>query len=364
MKKLGFGCMRLPMRGEDVDIAAFTEMVDLFMEAGFNYFDTARIYIKGKSETAIRECISKRYPRESFVLTNKLSTPCFKCEDDIRPLFEDQLKACGVEYFDYYLMHAQSGELYEKYTACRAYEIASELKAEGKIKHIGISFHDSAAMLDKILTEQPAVEIVQLQLNYLDWDDSAVQSRMCYEVARKHGKPVLVMEPVKGGSLVNLPDEGKAILESLGGGSLASYAIRFAAGHDGIFTVLSGMSTKEQVLDNISYMKDFKPLDGRESAAVRDVVDVFKRMDLIPCTACRYCTDGCPMSIKIPDLFACLNTRKREGGWSGKYYYGIHTKDSAKASECIGCRKCEEICPQHLEIRRLLSDVAAEFEAK
>lgn len=362
-KNFGFGCMRLPMNGDSVDYTEFCRMVDLFMSEGFNYFDTARVYIGGQSETAIRDCIAKRYPRDSFVLTDKLSSNLFGSADEIRPLFEKQLESCGVDYFDFYLMHSQTEKLFKKYKDCRAYEQAFELKAEGKIKHVGISFHDTAEVLDEILTEYPQVEVVQIQLNYLDFDDPAVQARKCYEVCRKHNKPVIVMEPVKGGNLVNLPDEAKKVLDSLNGGSHASYAIRFAAGFDGIFMVLSGMSNLEQMQDNISYMKDFRPLDENERKAVGEVCRIFSSMRLIPCTACRYCTDGCPQHISIPDLFSCLNAKRIHNDWNADFYYSdVHTKQNGKASDCIGCGKCEKSCPQHLPIRDLLKDVAKEFE--
>lgn len=362
-KNFGFGCMRLPMDGEKVDYTEFCKMVDLFMAEGFNYFDTARVYIGGQSETAIRDCIVKRYPRESFILTNKLSTSLFNKEEEIRPLFEKQLESCGTDYFDFYLMHAQSKSIFEKYKKCRAYEQALEFKKEGRIKHMGISFHDTADVLDEILTEYPQVEVVQIQLNYVDFDDPAVQARKCYEVCRKHGKPVIVMEPVKGGNLVNLPADAKKVLEDLHGGSPASYAIRFAAGFDGIMMVLSGMSNIDQMQDNLSYMKDFKPLDEAEQAAIARVCEIFRSMHLIPCTACRYCTDGCPKRISIPDLFSCLNAKQIYHDWNADYYYNeVFTKHRGKASDCIKCGKCEHSCPQHLPIRKLLEDVANEFD--
>ena len=362
-KNFGFGCMRLPMDGEKVDYTEFCKMVDLFMAEGFNYFDTARVYIGGQSETAIRDCIVKRYPRESFILTNKLSTSLFNREEEIRPLFEKQLESCGMDYFDFYLMHAQSKSIFEKYKKCRAYEQALEFKKEGRIKHMGISFHDTADVLDEILTEYPQVEVVQIQLNYVDFDDPAVQARKCYEVCRKHGKPVIVMEPVKGGNLVNLPADAKKVLEDLHGGSPASYAIRFAAGFDGIMMVLSGMSNTEQMQDNLSYMKDFKPLNEAEQAAIARVCEIFRSMHLIPCTACRYCTDGCPKRISIPDLFSCLNAKQIYHDWNADYYYNeVFTKHRGKASDCIKCGKCEHSCPQHLPIRKLLEDVANEFD--
>ena len=308
-RNFGFGCMRLPMQGEEVDLAQTKQMVDAFLAQGFNYFDTAHGYIGGRSETALRTCLTSRYPRESYILTDKLSGGYFETEADIRPLFVRQLAACGVDYFDFYLMHSQNAENFQHFKACRAYETAFDLKAEGKIRHVGLSFHDRAEVLDRILTKYPQIEVVQIQFNYLDYDDIAVQSRKCYEVCRRHNKPVLVMEPVKGGNLVNLPKDAAAVLESLHGGSPASYAIRFAAGFPGIMMVLSGMSNMQQMQDNLSFMRDFQPLNDTERAAVSKVVEIFRKQNLIPCTACRYCVDGCPQQIAIPDLFAIMNTK-------------------------------------------------------
>ena len=362
-KNFGFGCMRLPMNGEQVDFEETKRMVDAFLDAGFNYFDTAHGYIQGMSETALRECLTSRYPRDRYILTNKLTGNFFKTEADIRPFFESQLQACGVEHFDYYLMHAQGAGNYDHYRACRAYETAFALKAEGKVRHVGISFHDRAEVLEQILTDYPEIEVVQIQFNYVDYDDTAVQSRKCYDVCVKHGKPVIVMEPVKGGNLVNLPEDAKAVLDGLHGGSPASYAIRFAASFPGIEMVLSGMSSLEQMQDNLSFMKDFRPLDETEMAAVARVREIFRSKNLIPCTACRYCTDGCPKHIAIPDLFALMNTKQIYHDWNADYYYSVvHTAPGRRASDCIRCGKCEKACPQHLPIRSLLQDVAKEFE--
>ena len=270
-----------------------------------------------------------------------------------------------MDYFDFYLMHAQSAENFAKFKRCRAYETALALKTEGKIRHFGISFHDTAGVLDQILTEYPQVEVVQLRLNYMDWEDPAVQSRKCWEVCRAHGKPVLVMEPCRGGSLSDLPEDARAVLEELGGGSPSSYALRFAAGHEGIVMVLSGMSSLAQMEDNIRSMEGSRPLDGRELAAVERVREILRSKGTIPCTACRYCTAGCPMKISIPDLFACLNTKKLFQSWNTDYYYNnVHTVRNGKASACIKCGECEAVCPQHLPIRDLLVQVAETFESK
>lgn len=365
-RNFGFGCMRLPLVGEEVDLEQTKEMVDYFLENGFNYFDTAHGYLGGRSETALRECLVARHPRSSYILTNKLSTHFFRKEEEILPLFRQQLEACGVDYFDFYLMHAQDGAIFAKYKKCHAYEIALKLKEEGKIRHFGISFHDKAHVLDQILTEYPQIEVVQIQFNYVDYEDASVESRKVYEVCEKHGKPVIVMEPVKGGSLVNLPEAAQQALDAVGNGmSNASYAIRFAAGFPNMCMVLSGMSNMEQMKDNVSFMKDFRPLSQQERAAVDRVCEIFHSMNMIPCTGCHYCVldNDCPQKIQIPVLFACYNEKTIFKSWNQDYYYGnILTRDHGKASDCLECGKCEKICPQHLPIRTLLKDVAKEFE--
>lgn len=362
-KNFGFGCMRLPMKNGEIDYNEFTKMVDVFIENGFNYFDTAHGYVDGKSESALRKCLTSRYQREDYVLTDKLSTHHFTRQEEIRPLFESQLEACGVDYFDFYLMHAQDKNIYAKYKKLHAYETALELKKEGKIKHVGISFHDKAEVLNQILTEYPQIEVVQIQFNYVDYEDASVESRKCYEVCCKHGKPVIVMEPVKGGSLVHLPQKAQQILDDLHGGSPASYAIRFAASFEGIMMVLSGMGNMDMITENIGFMKNFVPLNDKEKEAIEKVCEIFGSQNLIPCTACRYCMEQCPQKIAIPDLFACMNAKKQFQNWNTDYYYSnIHTKDGSRASDCIKCGKCEQICPQHLSIRELLEDVAKEFD--
>lgn len=364
----GFGCMRLPMKGDKVDHEQFCRMADAFTEAGFNYFDTAHGYINGKSEIAVRECVAKRYPRDRFLLTDKLTEPYFRTREDIRPFFEKQLEWCGVDYFDFYLMHAQNRNNYQKFKRCAAYETAYKLKEQGLIKHLGLSFHDKAEVLDMILNEHPEIEAVQIQFNYVDYDDASVESRKVYEVCEKHGKPVIVMEPVKGGSLVNLPPKADSVLRALGGGSNASYALRFAASFGNMAMVLSGMSNMDQVLDNISAMRDFKPLDSGEFEAIEKVCGIFRGLDLIPCTACRYCVEEneCPKGIRIPDMFSALNSHEAFHNWNSEFYYSeVITGDGhGKASDCIRCGKCEKVCPQHLPIRELLENVAKTFEGR
>ena len=360
MKNFGFGVMRLPtLPGDEktVDMDTARAMVDKFMAEGFHYFDTAHGYHDGQSEIAVRELVAKRYPRESFVVTNKLSESYFKTPEDIPPLFEKQLELTGVAYFDYYLMHSINRQNYDHFTRCRAFEQALALKEQGKLRHLGISFHDQADFLERVLTEHPEIEVVQIQLNYLDWDDPNIQSGPVYDVCRKFGKPILVMEPCKGGSLAQLPEDAAAVLQTLGGSS-ASYAIRYAASQEGVFMVLSGMSTMEQVEDNLAFMKDFRPLDETELAAVDRVREILKGKNAIGCTNCRYCVAGCPQQIPIPSLFAAYNRKKVFNDWQSAWYAGFSTDGRGKAADCIGCGACEQICPQHLPIIELLKTTA------
>lgn len=365
-KKLGFGMMRLPMKDEEVDVDETCKMVDYFIENGFNYFDTAHGYLNGKSEKAVKTCLSSRHRRDEYILTDKLTGSFFQTNEDIRPLFEEQLENAGVDYFDFYLMHAQNAREFEKFKRCKAYETAFALKKEGKVKHVGISFHDRAEVLDQILTEYPDIEIVQIQFNYLDYNDLSVQSKLVYEVCEKHDKPVLVMEPVKGGNLVKLPKDAQSILDALHGGSNASYAIRFAASFKNIKVVLSGMSDLVQMEDNVSFMKDFKPFTEEEFTAVEKVAEAFHSHNMIPCTGCHYCVEEnhCLKNIRIPDIFSTYNTKKTFGDWNADYYYNnvLTTNGHAKASECLKCGLCERVCPQHLQIRELLKEVAKEFD--
>ena len=364
-KNFGFGCMRLPLKDGEIDLAETSRMVDYFLEQGFNYFDTAHGYLQGRSETALKACLTSRYPREDYVLTNKLTANFFKTEADIRPFFESQLAACGVDDFDFYLMHAQSMKNFEHFKACRAYETAFALKAEGKVRHVGISFHDSAEVLDEALTKHPEVEFVQLQLNYIDWENDNVQSRKCYEVAVKHNKPIIVMEPVKGGSLASMNNEIQGIMKAQNPElSIPSWAVRFCAGLDNILTVLSGMSTKEQLDDNVSYMEHFEPLSDKEHEVLKTVVEKLNAIPTIPCTGCRYCVDDCPMQIHIPDIFRAVNHQKQFGseGNVDRSGYESATREGGKASECLHCGSCEAHCPQHIHIIEELEDAAKRFE--
>lgn len=362
----GFGMMRLPMNdGEhpDVNYEITSTMVDKFIESGFNYFDTAHGYLEGRSEIAVGKCLSARHDRDEYLLANKLTGDFFKTQEDIRPLFMSQLKTCGVDYFDFYLIHAVDKSNYKHFTKCKAYEEALKLKEEGYIRHLGMSYHDSADFLETVLTAHPEVEFVQLQLNYIDFDDAVVQSRKCLEVCNKYGKPVSVMEPVRGGSLANLPEKGKALVKELGDMSAASYALRFAAGCDGVYVTLSGMSNLEQMEDNTSTMKDVKPLTDAEKDALAEIAEIFKTPDFIPCTACHYCTAGCPSLINIPGIFAAMNQKSMFGGWNANFYYNKAIVD-AKPSDCIKCGLCEKSCPQHLKIRDLLVKATEIFEKK
>lgn len=365
-RRFGFGLMRLPMIGEEVDIEQMKKMVDLFLENGFTYFDTAHGYIRGLSELAVKETLTSRYPRKRYSLTDKLTEPYFNSKEDIRPFFQSQLEATGVEYFDYYLMHAQNRNNYKKFKACEAYQVAAELKKEGKIRHIGISFHDTAEVLDQILSEQPAIEVVQIQFNWLDYESPTVQSRQLYEVCEKHGKPIIVMEPVKGGTLVNLPQDAAAVFDELGGGSYASYALRFVLSFPQIAMVLSGMSNLEQMEDNIRSTKDFVPFNEKEYEAVEKIRAIFNAKKNIPCTKCRYCIEEntCPMNILIPEVFSCMNAKSVFNDWSSNFYYrqDVASNGHGKASDCIQCGGCESVCPQGLPIRKLLEEAAGIFD--
>ena len=362
--KLGFGLMRLPKRGVVINVEKVKKMVDLFLEAGFTYFDTAYVY--PGSETAIRKALVERYPRDSFTLATKLNARIAPTENAAKKQFATSLERTGAGYFDYYLLHALMENSYERYEKLHCWDFVKEQKEKGLIKNLGFSFHAGPQLLDKLLTDHPEVDFIQLQINYADWENPKVTSRANYEVARKHGKLITVMEPVKGGNLADPPEEVKKLFAAIHPDmSYASWAIRFVASLDGILTVLSGMSNEEQMRDNLSYMKDFKPLNEEEQAAIQQAQRIFGNSSTIPCTACRYCVEGCPQQIPIPDIFSAMNKQLGNGQMAdARRGYYLAAAEGHRASDCIECRQCEGVCPQHLPITDHLKQAVSLFETE
>ncbi len=366
-KKLGFGLMRLPLKedGVTIDTERTAAMADEFLKKGFTYFDTAYGYHGGESERALKKAVIERHPRESFTVATKLPAWMIKEKADVDKIFNDQLEKTGAGYFDYYLLHAVSKDKLDVYDGFDCWNYCLEKKKEGKIKHFGFSFHDTAAVLDEILTNHPEAEFVQLQLNYLDWDNDAVQAKLCYEVAEKHNMPVIVMEPVKGGTLARLPESVDAIFKAKSDASAASWAIRFAASQKNVFMVLSGMSDEAQMNDNIATMEDFQPLSECEIETVNKAVEEYKSFNTVPCTACRYCQDGCPVSIRIPDVISALNQAKVYGlGAKARGMYEKAVEGAGNPEDCISCGQCSAVCPQHLDIPSIMKEASEKFAKK
>ncbi len=360
--KLGFGLMRLPRKLGRIDIDQVARMVDLFMDAGFTYFDTARVY--PGSEAATRKALVKRYPRDSFTIATKVNTIVAPTAKMARKQFDTSMRNLGVDYIDYYLLHSVMAANHKGYERLGLWDYVRDLKRHGKVRKFGFSFHAGPELLDSILTEHPDVDFVQLQINYADWENPRITSRANYEVARAHGKPIVVMEPVKGGALAKPAPEIRALMDAAApGASYASWGIRFAAGLDCILTVLSGMSNIEQVTDNISYMRDFRPLDAAEMEVIRRAREILGNARDIPCTACRYCVEGCPQQIPIPDVFAAMNLQLVGGQMDeARSAYRKAIGKGNPASACVACGRCENACPQHIGIIEQLRACASALE--
>lgn len=366
MSKLGFGLMRLPETDGRIDLPHVRRMVDAYMEKGFHYFDTAYVYHGGNSERVIKDALVSRYPRDAFQLATKLPAWAMKAPADRERIFNEQLERCGVDYFDFYLLHSlEDGNNYDTYEKYDCFSWAMEKKAEGKIRHFGFSYHGSPKLLEQVLDRHPEVEFVQIQLNYADWNNPVVRSGELYEILYRRQVPVIVMEPVKGGSLANLPPDLEQMLKAAQPGrSVASWALRFVGSLDGVVTILSGMSSQEQMTDNLDTFSRFEPLTQAECEVISAVVKKMQDMPLIPCTSCRYCCDGCPAGISIPDVFRAVNTaRLYPKDNRPKMFYGnLVGAGSGKASTCVACGQCEGVCPQHLPIIELMKEAADTLE--
>ncbi|MCM1023071.1 MAG: aldo/keto reductase [Prevotella sp.] len=361
MPRLGFGMMRLPQKDGKIDMDSVCRMVDAYMDAGLNYFDTAYVYHEGKSEIAVREAVVKRYPREAFYLATKLPAWCMQSGADCDRIFNEQLERLGTDYVDFYLLHSlEDGSNYEKQEEYGSFSWAVEKKKQGKIRHFGFSFHGSPELLENILDKHPEVEFVQIQLNYADWENPVVQSGKLFEILKKRNIPMIIMEPVKGGTLANptpeIEEKFKAVRPQ---SSAASWAMRFVGSLTGVMTILSGMSTEEQMADNIATFKNFEPLSDGEKNVIKEVREIMLNTPTIGCTACRYCTDGCPKNISIPDVFRAVNTmRLYKEEFRPKMFYGGVVQKHGRAAECIACGQCEGVCPQHLPIIKLLKEAS------
>ena len=369
MPRIGFGLMRLPETDGVIDIDKVCKMADSYLAAGFNYFDTAYVYHGGNSERAVKEAIVKRHPRDSFTIATKLPAWSIHSLEDRDRIFNEQLERCGVDYFDFYLLHSiEDGNNYDTYVKYDCFNWGIQKRAEGKIRHFGFSFHGTPELLVKIVDSHPEIEFVQIQLNYADWDNPLVHSGELYKILSERNIPIIVMEPCKGGKLANHDEECTEILKSVRPDkSIASWAFRFVGSLPGVTTILSGMSTQDQMEDNMNTFQNFEPLSDEERVAIDKVIEVMFRVEQIGCTACRYCVDGCPMSISIPDVISAINTkRKFPGDMRPQFFYnGLIARDgNGKASDCIGCGQCEGVCPQHLPIIEILKEGVEKFEAQ